>query len=107
MVKINYLIDSIILIKLMNFFLKKCKILLNNLFIFLVRKIMSTKMINIKQELANDIFYLNKSLDLSIDNEILKEDNKNNVYGLPPPLARERKIGSTKVLADMKRIFDL
>ena len=65
---------------------------------------MSTKVINIKQELANDIFHLNKSMDLSIDNDVLEEDNKKNV---PPTVEREKKIRSTKVLADMKRIFDL
>lgn len=81
-------------------FLKNC--------IFLVRKIMSSKIINVKDELNNDILNFNKSYysqekeeNISIDLKLKAEKRQSS--GSP----QRKMLGSEKFVNNMKEIFDL
>ena len=65
---------------------------------------MSAKVINIKEQLKNEIFNLNKSIDYSKPNETSLDKIKTNDFN---PEFKEKKLYSVKLKTDMKQIFDL
>lgn len=73
-----------------------------------VRKIMSAKVINIKNELT-DIFNLNKSMAIIKENNDISIDEIVNQEILPSEeiFFKKQKLKNKKLVSDMKKLFDL
>lgn len=78
----------------------------------IVKKIASSQIINLKEELKNNIFKLNKTFDLvkNGDDEPNMPKSLKNLEEKTPKNFEEsekRKKGSSKLVSDMKNLFDL